>query len=89
MTSSLVDVLIIGAGPSGLMLACQLSLYPNISFRIIDKKPYSTKQSRTLVVYARSLELFSQLNLVDKARYLREIMLMHLIYILIDNMDFD
>jgi 2-polyprenyl-6-methoxyphenol hydroxylase-like FAD-dependent oxidoreductase len=64
--SSPVDVLIIGAGPTGLMLACQLSLYSNISFRIIDKNASSTKQSRALVIHARSLELFSQLNLVDK-----------------------
>jgi 2-polyprenyl-6-methoxyphenol hydroxylase-like FAD-dependent oxidoreductase len=49
------------------MLACQLSLYPNISFRIIDKNACSTKQSRALVVHARTLELFSQLNLADKA----------------------
>lgn len=60
------DVLIIGAGPTGLMLACQLSQYSNISFRIIDKKPCLTKQSRALVIHARTLELFSQLNLVDK-----------------------
>jgi len=65
--SSSVDVLIIGAGPTGLMLACQLSLYPNISFRIIDKNVCPTKESRALVVHARSLELLSQLNLVDKA----------------------
>src|SRR5580698_10038923 len=61
-----VDVLIIGAGPTGLMLACQLSLYPNISFRIIDKNSCSTKQSRALMIHARTLELLSQLNLVDK-----------------------
>ena len=64
---SSVDVLIIGAGPTGLMLACQLSLYPNISFRIIDKNASCTTQSRALVVHARSLELFAQLNLVEKA----------------------
>ena len=61
------DVLIIGAGPTGLMLACQLSLYPNISVRIIDKNASRTTQSRALVVHARSLEILSQLNLIDKA----------------------
>ena len=64
---SSVDVLIIGGGPTGLMLACQLSLYPHISFRIVDKNPGCTTQSRALVVHARSLELFAQLNLVEKA----------------------
>ena len=62
-----VDILIIGAGPTGLMLACQLCLYPNISFRIIDKNPTCTTQSRALAIHARSLELLSQLGLVDKA----------------------
>jgi 2-polyprenyl-6-methoxyphenol hydroxylase-like FAD-dependent oxidoreductase len=67
MTSSSTDILIIGAGPTGLMLACQLSLYSNISIRIIDKNSSRNTQSRALVVHARSLELFAQLNLVDKA----------------------
>jgi 2-polyprenyl-6-methoxyphenol hydroxylase-like FAD-dependent oxidoreductase len=66
MTSS-TDILIIGAGPTGLMLACHLSLYPNISFRIIDKNSSCTTQSRALGVHARSLELLAQLNLVEKA----------------------
>ena len=65
--SSSVDVLIIGAGPTGLMLACQLALYPKVSFRIIDKNASATTQSRALVVHARSLELFAQLNLAEKA----------------------
>ncbi|CAF1042936.1 unnamed protein product [Rotaria sp. Silwood1] len=66
-SSSSTDILIIGAGPTGLMLACQLSLYPNISFRIIDKNSSRNIHSRALVVHARSLELFAQLNLVEKA----------------------
>ena len=64
---SSVDVLIIGGGPTGLMLACQLSLYPHISFRIVDKNPGCTTQSRALAIHARSLELFAQINLVEKA----------------------
>ncbi|UJR26774.1 hypothetical protein I4U23_008088 [Adineta vaga] len=65
-SSSSTDILIIGAGPTGLMLACQLSLYSNISVRIIDKNSSCTTQSRALVVHARSLELFAQLNLIEK-----------------------
>ena len=64
---SLTDILIIGAGPTGLMLACQLCLYPNLSFRIIDKNPSLNNQSRALMIHARTLEVFSQLNLIDKA----------------------
>ena len=67
MSASSTDIVIVGAGPTGLMLACQLSLHPNVSFRIIDKNAGPTDQSRALVVHARSLELFAQLNLADKA----------------------
>ncbi len=53
MTVSSTDILIIGAGPTGLMLACQLSLYPNLSFRIIDKNASRTTESRATGVHAR------------------------------------
>ena len=65
--SSPVDILIIGGGPTGLMLACELSLYPGISFRIIDKNSACTTQSRALIIHARSLEAFGQLSLAEKA----------------------
>lgn len=60
------DVLIVGAGPTGLMMACQLSLH-NIPFRIIDKNEDHTTQSRALVVQARSVEIFEQMGIADKA----------------------
>ncbi len=67
MTSSLsTDILIIGAGPTGLMLACQLSLYPNISFCIINKNSSCTTQSCVIIVHTCSLELLSQLSPADK-----------------------
>jgi 2-polyprenyl-6-methoxyphenol hydroxylase-like FAD-dependent oxidoreductase len=67
MTASSTDILIIGAGPTGFMLACQLSLYPNLSFRIIDKNASRTTESRAIGVHARSLELFEQLHLAEEA----------------------
>ncbi|KAG9671672.1 hypothetical protein KCU99_g2925, partial [Aureobasidium melanogenum] len=33
-----VDVLIIGSGPAGLALAAQLSLFPNITRRLVEQK---------------------------------------------------
>lgn len=60
------DVLIVGAGPSGLMMACQLAIR-NISFRIIDKNEDHTTQSRALVIQARSMEIFDQMGIVKKA----------------------
>ena len=61
-----VDVVIIGAGPTGLMLACQLSLH-GVKFRIYDKSVNHTTQSRALAVHARSLEIFQQMGIADEA----------------------
>jgi 2-polyprenyl-6-methoxyphenol hydroxylase-like FAD-dependent oxidoreductase len=44
-----VDVLIIGGGPTGAMLALELAMQ-NVSFRIIDKEPVRSNKSRALVV---------------------------------------
>ncbi|MDQ3019996.1 MAG: FAD-dependent monooxygenase [Bacteroidota bacterium] len=60
------DVIIIGAGPTGLMLACQLTRF-DIDFIIIDSKPGPTEESRALVITSRSLEIYQQLGLKDKA----------------------
>jgi 2-polyprenyl-6-methoxyphenol hydroxylase-like FAD-dependent oxidoreductase len=60
------EVLIIGAGPTGLMMACQLAIH-NIPFRIIDKNEDHTTQSRALVVQARSLEIFRQMGISGQA----------------------
>lgn len=60
------EVLIIGAGPAGLMVACQLAIR-KIPFRIIDKNEGHTMQSRALVIHARSLEIFEQLGISQEA----------------------
>ncbi len=59
------EVLIVGAGPSGLMMACQLSIQ-QISFRIIDKKENSSAYSGALIVHARSMEIFNQMGIAEK-----------------------
>ncbi len=64
-------VLIAGAGPTGLMLACQLALR-DVPFRIIDKNEDHTTQSRALVVQARSVEIFGQMDLAQQALQLGE-----------------
>lgn len=58
-------VIIIGAGPTGLMLAAQLMRF-NIDFLIIDKKSAPTTESRAVVVQARSMEIYEQMNLSDE-----------------------
>lgn len=64
--TSTIDVLIVGAGPSGLMMACQLAIN-NVPFRIIDKNEDHTTQSRALVIQARSMEIFDQMGIAEKA----------------------
>ncbi|UVK97232.1 FAD-dependent monooxygenase [Pseudomonas sp. B21-048] len=56
------DVLIIGAGPTGLVLALWLSKL-GIAVRIIDKTSAPGTTSRALAVQARTLELYRQLDL--------------------------
>jgi 2-polyprenyl-6-methoxyphenol hydroxylase-like FAD-dependent oxidoreductase len=59
-------VLIVGAGPTGLMMACQLARY-GIPFRLIEKKEGPTTQSRALVIQPRSLEIFEQMGIAERA----------------------
>src|SRR5262245_47985359 len=56
------DVLIIGAGPTGLVLALWL-VHLGVRVRIIDKAPEPGTTSRALAMQARTLELYDQLGL--------------------------
>lgn len=60
-----LDVLIAGAGPAGLMMACQLVLY-NISFRIIDKRTTLPGYSGALIIHARTMEILHQMGIAEK-----------------------
>ena len=59
------DVIIIGAGPTGLALACQFIRY-GIDFVIVDKKETTTPFSKAIGVQARTLEIYEQIGLADK-----------------------
>jgi len=60
------DVIIVGAGPTGLSLACQLTRQ-GIDFVVIEKKEGVTPYSKALGVHARTLEIYEQLGLAQKA----------------------
>ena len=61
-TTLKTDVLIVGAGPTGLALACQLIRY-GIDFVIIDAKEGTTPFSKAIGVQARTLEIYEQMGL--------------------------
>lgn len=62
--SSEVDLLIIGAGPAGLMAAAWASQYP-ISTRIIDKKLARIPTGQADSLQPRSVEIFDSFGMVD------------------------
>src|SRR5277367_1190672 len=61
------DVLIVAAGPTGLVLALWLTKL-GVRVRIIDKTAEPGTTSRALAVHARTLELYRQLDLTDFVR---------------------
>jgi 2-polyprenyl-6-methoxyphenol hydroxylase-like FAD-dependent oxidoreductase len=58
------DVLIVGAGPTGLVLGLWLTLL-GVRVRIVDKAAEPGTTSRALAVHARTLELYRQIGLAD------------------------
>ncbi len=65
MKQASTPVLIVGAGPTGLVLALWLKR-SGIPFRIIDKSEKPGTASRALAVQARTLEFYRQLGIADK-----------------------
>lgn len=59
------EVLIIGAGPTGLMMACQLLRY-GVKFRILDKQKDRAHESRAFAIQAKSMEIFQNLGCADE-----------------------
>src|SRR5688572_24130800 len=60
------DVLVVGAGPTGLMLACQLARR-GVKVRIIDRHAGPARETRALGVQARTVEIYNGLGIADEA----------------------
>ncbi|MBO0676647.1 FAD-dependent monooxygenase [Mycolicibacterium sp. S2-37] len=64
-TTPATDVLIVGAGPVGLVAACELARR-GIGVRIVDKLTAPTDESRAIAIHARSLDMFARMGIVDR-----------------------
>ena len=62
--SAEVTVLVVGAGPTGLLLASELQRR-GVACRLIDANPAPQHWDRATVVHPRSLEVFESLGLFD------------------------
>jgi 2-polyprenyl-6-methoxyphenol hydroxylase-like FAD-dependent oxidoreductase len=59
-------VLIVGAGPTGLMLANQLARR-GVRPLVIDRHSGPAQQTRAMAVHARTLEIYAKLGIADRA----------------------
>src|SRR5689334_25085516 len=60
------NVLIVGAGPTGLMLAIELARR-GVRPTIIDRHSGPAQQTRAMAVQARTLEIYSKMGIIDRA----------------------
>jgi 2-polyprenyl-6-methoxyphenol hydroxylase-like FAD-dependent oxidoreductase len=60
----MTDVLIIGAGPTGLTLACDLARR-GVDIRVVERDPVPNKASRAKTIQPRSLEVLDDLGAVE------------------------
>ncbi|MDB5443320.1 MAG: FAD-binding monooxygenase, PheA/TfdB family [Phenylobacterium sp.] len=58
------DVLIVGAGPAGLVLACELARR-GVDFRLVEQRAEPLRASRGKGVQPRTLEIFEDLGVLD------------------------
>lgn len=55
------DLLVVGAGPTGLAAACDAARY-GLSVRVIERRDRRAEHSKALVVHARTMEVFERLG---------------------------
>ena len=65
MTETTTTVLIAGAGPTGLTLACELARR-NVPFRLVETAPGPQPGSRGKGLQPRTLEVFDDLGVADR-----------------------
>lgn len=61
-----VDVLIVGCGPAGLTLAAQLSAFPEIKTRIVERKDGPLKLGQADGIACRTMEMFEAFGFSER-----------------------
>ena len=61
-----VDVLIVGSGPAGMLLAAQLSQFPDIDTRIVERRPGRLEIGQADGIQARSVETFQAFGFAER-----------------------
>ncbi len=61
-----VDVLIVGCGPAGLTLAAQLAAFPDITTRIVERKPGPLEVGQADGIACRSIEMFEAFGFAER-----------------------
>lgn len=61
-----MDVLIVGTGPAGMITAAQLSQYPEVHTRIIERRPGRLEVGQADGIQARSVETFQAFGFADE-----------------------
>lgn len=63
-----VDVLIVGTGPAGLTLAAQLSAFPEIATRIVERRAGPMEKGQADGVSCRSMEMFNAFGFATRVK---------------------
>jgi len=61
-----IDVLIIGSGPAGMLLAAQMSQYPSVATRLVEQRPGRLAIGQADGIQARSVETFQAFGFAER-----------------------
>ncbi|UAJ81610.1 FAD-binding monooxygenase [Leifsonia sp. ZF2019] len=61
-----VDVLIVGSGPAGMIAAAQLSQFPSVTTRIVERRPGRLAIGQADGIQARSVETFDAFGFAER-----------------------